>query len=160
MAADQLDEADRWLTDCLKVVDELRWTSFRPWPCALYGESRLRQQDDPATILIELERAFALSCQLADPCWEAAVGRSMGLCCEASGDDEGALEWFAEARKRCGRETDIYVALLVEILTDQARVSAKLGHAAQASACAREGLSLAARAHMDAHVHRAVQLIR
>ncbi len=160
MAADQLSEADRWLTDCLKLVDELRWTSFRPWPCALFGESRLRQQDEPAAIQLELERAFALSCQLADPCWEAAVARAMGLCCEARGDDEQALAWFTQARGRCARETDTYVALLVEILSDQARCSAKLGHAAQASACAREGLSLAARAHMDAHVHRAVHFIR
>lgn len=84
----------------------------------------------------------------------------MGLSFEALGDDERALEWLAEARKRCVRETDVYVALLVEILADQARASAKLGHAAQASACTREGLSLAARAHMDAHVHRAVELLR
>ncbi len=157
LASDSLNEADRWLTDCMKGADELRWTSFRPWPCALFAESRLRQKDAPLEVLPALEQAFALSCQLADPCWEAAVARAMGLCCEAMNDDEAALAWFAQARRRCVRETDIYVALLVEILADQARACAKLGHADQASACNRESLALAARAHMDAHIHRAVQ---
>lgn len=159
LAAARPEDADRWLRDCVALVDELRWTSFRPWPCALLGESRVRLRIDPATVLQELERAFALSCQLADPCWEAAVARAMALCHEAAGDLERALEWLSEARRRCVRETDTYVALVVEILADQARLSAKLGNASQASACTREGLSLAARAHMDAHVHRAIRLL-
>lgn len=159
LAAARPQDADRWLADCMRLVDELRWTSFRPWPCALRGESRLRLRDDPMVVQQELERAFALSCQLADPCWEAAVARAMGLCHEARGELDHALAWISEARKRCVRETDTYVALLVEILADQARLSARLGLASQASACTREGLSLAARAYMDAHVHRAMQLM-
>lgn len=67
LAADRLAEAESWLTDCLKGVDELRWASFRPWPCALFGESRLRQDDKPLALQHDLEQAFALSCQLADP---------------------------------------------------------------------------------------------
>ena len=47
LAADRPQDAARWLQDCLTLVDELRWTSFRPWPCALLGESRLRLQIDP-----------------------------------------------------------------------------------------------------------------
>ncbi len=160
LAKESLDEADRWLTDCLKLVDDLRWTSFRPWPSALLSESRLRQDDDPKAIQTELEGAFALSCQLGDPCWEAASARAMALSFEALDDNARAMEWLAEARQRCVRETDSYVALLAEILLDQARISAGMGLTAQAEACARECLSVAARAHMDAHVRQAVQLIR
>ncbi|MBK5104642.1 MAG: hypothetical protein JJE42_10365 [Burkholderiales bacterium] len=159
LAADRLADADRWLSDCLKLVDDLRWTSFRPWPSALLVESRLRQGDDPRALQVDLESAFALSCQLGDPCWEGAVARAMGLCFEALNDHARAMEWLAEGRQRCVRETDSYVALSVEILLDQARVSGKLGQSAQASACARECLSVAARAHMDAHVRRAILLI-
>ena len=159
LAADRAEDANRWLQDCLTLIDELRWTSFRPWPCALLGESRLRLRIDPMTVMQELGRAFALSCQLADPCWEAAVARVMARCHEVAGNPERATEWLSEARKRCVRQTDTYVALLVEILADQARISARLGHAAQSNICAREMLSLAARAHMDAHVHRAIDLI-
>ncbi len=159
LAADRAEEANRWLQKCLTLVDELRWTSFRPWPCALLGESRLRLKADPASVMQDLERAFALSCQLADPCWEAAVARVMARCHEVAGNPEQALGWLSEARMRCVRQTDTYVALVVEILADQARISASLGHVAQSNTCAREMLSLAARAHMDAHVHRAIHLI-
>ncbi len=159
LAAQQLPEADRWLNDCLKLVDELRWTAFRPWPCALFGESRLRQEMEPKAIQVDLEGAFALSCQIGDPCWEAATARALGLSFEALNDDARALQWLVEARTRCVRETDIFVALLVEIIVDLARVCGKLGHAAQSNAYTHEALSLAARAHMDAHVRRAVQII-
>lgn len=159
LAADRLADADRWLSDCLTLVDDLRWTSFRPWPSALLVESRLRQGDDPGALQLKLESAFALSCQLGDPCWEGAVARAMGLCFEAMDDHARAMEWLAEGRQRCVRETDSYVALSVEILLDQARVSSKLGQSAQAEACARECLSVAARAHMDAHVRRAILLM-
>ena len=111
------------------------------------------------TVLQELERAFALSCQLCDPCWEGAVARAMALCHEQAGDLERAWAWIDEARRRCVRETDTYVALAVEILADHARLSAKAGHEAQAGASMRECLALAARAHMDAHVQRAVGLL-
>jgi DNA-binding SARP family transcriptional activator len=160
LAADRTDEAGQWLTDCIQLVDELRWTAFRPWPCALFGETRLRQAVDPVVILADLENAFALSCQLGDPCWEAAVARTLGLSCEVLGDLDRGMSWFVEARRRCVRETDTYVALLVEILVDQARVSAKQGQPAQSDACTREALSLAARAHMDGHVSRAVELLQ
>ncbi len=157
LAAGRAQDAEHWLTDCLQIVDELRWTAFRPWPCAVFAEARLRQVADPLTVLADLERAFALSCQLGDPCWEGAVARSLGLCCEAQGDLDGALTWYADAYRRGGREIDSYAALLVELLVDQARVSLKQGHSAQADTSTREMLSLAARAHMDGHVSRAVE---
>ena len=83
----------------------------------------------------------------------------MARCHEVSGNLESALEWLNEARKRSVRETDPYVALVVEVLADQARINAKLGNAAQSNACIREMLALAARTHMDAHVQRAINLI-
>src|SRR5207253_2691899 len=82
LAASRPQDADRWLTQCLVLVDDLRWTSFRPWP----------------------------------------------------------------------------VALLVELLIDDARLSSKLGLHARAGTCKREAVSLAARSHMDVHVERAARL--
>jgi DNA-binding SARP family transcriptional activator len=158
LAASRPQDADAWLKDCLKLVDDLRWTSFRPWPSALLGESRIRLRDDRALVQEELQNAFALSCQLADPCWEAAVARAIGLAHEARGSFEEALRWIGEARQRCVRETDTYVALLVEILIDDARLSSLLGLDARANTCKREAVSLAARSHMDAHVERAACL--
>jgi DNA-binding SARP family transcriptional activator len=159
LAADRMDDANLWLTECLQLVDELRWTAFRPWPCALFGEIRLRQSADPKVVQGDLENAFALSCQLGDPCWEAAVARTLGLSFEAAGDLDRSMNWLADARKRCVRESDSYAALLVEILVDQARISAKQGQLSQSDASTREVLALAARAHMDRHVARAVELL-
>jgi len=160
LAVDRTEDADRWLTDCLELVDGLRWTAFRPWPCALLGEARLRKGIDPVVVQADLENAFALSCQLGDPCWEAAVARTLGLSFEIQGKLDASMTWLAEARQRCVRETDWYAGLLVEIFLDQARISAKQGLSAQFEACTREALSLAARTHMDGHVGRAVDLLR
>lgn len=157
--AGHFDDANSWLTDCLKLVDDIRWVAFRPWPVAVLGESRIQQKEDPIGLLPDLEGAFALACQLGDPCWEAAVARSMGLSHAAMNDYDRAMEWLVEARKRVTRVTDIYVALLVEILADQVDISRKLGQEAQSDALAREYLSMAARTHMDLHVNRAISFL-
>lgn len=159
LALDRVEAARRWLDECLQVLEELRWNSFRPWPVALMAECRIRLREDSAAVEEDLQRAFAMSCQLADPCWEAAASRGLALCKEAAGDLEGAAQWLAEGRSRCSRESDTYAALLVQILCDQARIDASLGRTRQAAARAREALALAARAHMNAHVRRAAQLL-
>ncbi len=51
------------------------------------------------------------------------------------------------ARRRCFRNTDGYAALQVEILANQAELSASLGHAANADALGREWVAIAARAY-------------
>jgi DNA-binding SARP family transcriptional activator len=159
LAADRLKEADDWLERCLVLVEEQRWIAFRPWPIALLSESRIRQQHDPGILRPRLEEAFALSCQLSDPCWEAAVARAIALTYAAEMELASAMEWLAEARRRCVRETNRYVALQVEVLANQTEISLKQGQGALADAFAREWLSLAARTHMDAHVARAAGLI-
>lgn len=159
LAAAHLDEADRWLTDCLALVEDQRWVAFRPWPIAVLGESKLRQKQDPAKLRPSLEGAFALSCQLGDPCWEAANARTLALLHMADNELSLAADWFAEARRRCVRETDKYAAMLVKILTDQMELCLRQGQSGQANAIARELVSVAARAHMDAYVNRAAALL-
>jgi DNA-binding SARP family transcriptional activator len=159
LAAGRLEKAYRWLTDCHAIVEDLRWIAFRPWPLAALCETKLRLGNDPTALRPELEDAFALSCQLRDPCWEGAVARVMALTYAATDDYARALQWLTEARKRCVRETDIYAALLVGIIADQAKISVRSGEVASAGAIARELLSLAAKAHMDGHVRWAVALI-
>lgn len=159
LAADRLGEADQWLTSCLALIEDQRWIAFRPWPVAVLSESKLRQQRDAKALRPDLENAFALSCQLGDPCWEAAVARALALSYAATDDLPRALEWLIEARKRCVRDTDKFAALLVTILADQAAIHLKLGQAAEADIIARELVAMAARAHMDSHVARAAELV-
>jgi DNA-binding SARP family transcriptional activator len=160
LAAGRLTEADRWLGDCLTLVDEQRWIAFRPWPVAVLSESRLRQEMPPEALRPELEQSFALSCQVQDPCWEGAIARTLALTYAAQNDLAKATDWLAEASRRCARDTDSYAALQVAILADQADISRRQGRADLADAFGREWVSLAARTLMDAHVERATSFIR
>ncbi len=159
LAAARFSDADRWLVDCLALVEEQRWIAFRPWPVSVLCESKLRQRRNPSELRPSLESAFALSCQLSDPCWEAASARALALLHEADNQLPAAADWLNEARRRCIRETDKYMGLLVMILTDQMELAFRQGHAGQAQVIAREIVSLAARAHMDAYVNRAVEFL-
>lgn len=156
LAAGCPEIAVEWTTECLAIIDDLRWVAFRPWPQAVRAEAKLRMQTNSEALRGELEEAFALSCHLGDPCWESATARVSGLAYAASESFETALEWFAQARERCVRETDAYAALLVSILADSAECHLKVGNAVEAESLVRETLSLAARAHMDTHVRWAV----
>ena len=115
--------------------------------------------DDFQLLRPDIEQAFALSCQLNDPCWEAQTARVLALGYQADGNNEQAMEWFTEASKRCVRKTDIYAALLVRILSDQANFFVATGQLDQARTAAREIISQAAKAHMDHHIHRAINIL-
>ena len=158
LAVGNLDGADRWLHDCLRLVDEQQWLAFRPWPVALLGEAAVCRHKN-ANARTSLEEAFALSCQLRDPCWEGAVARSLALTFEAEGDLDTGVRWLDEARRRCVRESDVYAALEVEIVASKVRFLRRLGRPDEAALLAREWVSLAARAHMDAHVARAAAVL-
>ena len=54
------------------------------------------------------EHAFAIGCEVGDPCWESIGLRRLGLVGRARGDATRALELLAEARKRCRRLPDTY----------------------------------------------------
>jgi DNA-binding SARP family transcriptional activator len=159
LAADRLAEADAWLRDCLRLVDDQRWISFRPWPVVMMSELRLRQKQSPDALRPALEETFALSCQLGDPCWEAAAARGLARIYAAQNELARAMDWLGQARRRCFRETDGYAALQVEILSDMAEISLKQSEPEQADAIAREWIAMAARTHMDRHVARAAKFI-
>ncbi|WP_168166081.1 AfsR/SARP family transcriptional regulator [Bosea sp. PAMC 26642] len=159
LAADRLDEADTWLESCLKLSEEQRWMAFRPWPVALLSESKVRQKHRPALLRGQLEEAFAMSCQLGDPCWEAAVARAMALTYAATDELSTAMDWLTEARRRCIRNSDAYMALQVEILASQVDISMRQGNQELSDTFARQWVSLAARTHMNAHVARAAAFI-
>lgn len=159
LAAGNLQLAERWSRDCLRLVDEQRWVAFRPWPMALLGEAAIGRQGASGPLRASLEEAFALSCQLRDPCWEGAAARALALASAAGGDLEKGLTWLDEGRRRCLRESDVYAALEVEIVASKVELLGKLGRADEAAAVARDWVSLAARTHMDAHVARAAALL-
>ena len=78
----------------------------------------------------DAEHAFALACELGDPCWEGMAGRALGLLALHAGDAAEAQSWLGDARRRCDRVPDRYVW-----------VSAYIG-LAQLEAAARQDASL------------------
>ncbi|MEI7599214.1 MAG: BTAD domain-containing putative transcriptional regulator [Aestuariivirga sp.] len=159
LAAQSPDEALAWLEECRRVVDELRWVSFRPWCIALRAEALLALGSDPASLRPDLDEAFAMSCELKDPCWEGATGRAIASTYEAEGNLHDAMRWLGEALGRMRCDVDRFTAQQVDILEDQSRVRRKMGHHAEASHTAQEWIALAARAHMDASIRRATSFI-
>lgn len=159
LAAGRTETAIQWLESCIDHCDEARWLAFRPWPIAILAEAKLKLDSNKAVPNCGVEEAFALSCQLGDPCWEAATARAMGLAFKAAGDFELAAIWLGRARERCTSVSDLYAALLVNIVSDQMRLSEVVGDSLQAKNIARELLSLASTTHADAHLREALAVI-
>lgn len=158
LRAGDLDSARKWSQECLVTVADLGWISFRPWATAVLAETQLMVDEHAPHA--PLHRDFALSCQLADPCWEAGTARVLGMRAFAAGDLDAASGWLQEARTRVARETDVYVALQAEVLALELRVGRDLGDADRVASAALALLALGARAHMPHHVAAAAETLR
>ena len=152
--------ARRWLDDCIELVSDMRWVAFRPWPLTVLAEVELQEHGDPDRIVTGLEEAFALSCELADPCWEGSSARMIALSRASAGDQEAALEWITQAHTRCRRETDVYVGVEAAILATDADLSLAAGQTSRAEESARTLIALAARTQMDARLDHGLELLR
>jgi len=92
------------------LCDQDRWNAFLPWPQALRSHCLAADglwdeaRDDA-------EQAFAMACQLGDPCWEGLAGRALALVALQDGNAVKAGEWITEARRRCDRVPDRWVWL-------------------------------------------------
>lgn len=84
------------------------WVSFLPWPGALLAHVELAE-GRVVEAAQAFESAFAMGCQLGDPCWEGMAARGIGLCRIADGDVEGGIGWLDDARTRCVRLPDAYL---------------------------------------------------
>jgi DNA-binding SARP family transcriptional activator len=122
---DERSQAAVAITDSLELVRTERWMAFLPLPEALKGELDLRagRLDVAAD---QLEHAWALACQLGDPCWEGMAARGLGLLSAARGDHGTATAWLDEAHTRCNRATDRYQWVSAHVL--DAGIGAALDH--------------------------------
>jgi len=77
------------------------------------------------------EHAFALGCQVGDPCWESVALRGLGLVAGARGDIARALELLLDAPKVCRRLPDTY--LWIEAYALDALCAVAVGHGAEAA---------------------------
>lgn len=159
LRAGRPDKARDWLIQCLRLCDDIRWLAFRPWPVAILAEAKLAMHEIGNTTRAELEEALAISNQLADPCWQAATARALALVDIDTGEYEAASRWLVHARERCCAVTDQYAGLLIEIMSDQVRLSKRLGDDQGARELARQLLPVVARTHADGHLDFATAIL-
>jgi DNA-binding SARP family transcriptional activator len=126
----ELDDARHVLDEALDYVQRHGWTAFVPWPESFRAEVDLRVGDVDAAEE-RLEHAFALGCEVGDPCWESIAARGLGLVAAARGDMPRALELLADAPKLCRRLPDTY--LWIEAYGHAALCAVALDHGAEAS---------------------------
>ena len=108
LLAGHLDEALEAAERSIGLCERDRWNALLPWPQALRAHC-LIEAGQPGQAIDDAEQAFALACQLGDPCWEGMTGRALALLAMHAGDPAAAQRWITEARRRCDRVSDRYV---------------------------------------------------
>jgi DNA-binding SARP family transcriptional activator len=104
----QLDASRAAAERSILVAQRERWNAFLPWPQVLRAQcsaevGRFDEASDDA------EHAFALGCELGDPCWEGMAARAIGQLAMQAGDLDAARSWLTDAQRRCDRVSDRYV---------------------------------------------------
>jgi DNA-binding SARP family transcriptional activator len=104
----ELNEAAILLDRALELVDARGLNSFRSWPESFRAEIDLRHGHVDAAA-DAFEHAFALGCEIGDPCWESIATRGRGLVAVERGEVERGLELLVEAPRLCRRLPDTYL---------------------------------------------------
>lgn len=152
-----LDEAAAMLEPAVARSRRM-WTAYLPWPQSFRAELDLLQGhlDQAAE---RFEQAFALACQLGDPCWEGVSGRGLGCVAAARGDCDRAADILEDAVRRNGRLPDAYQWGRAYALEALCRCAVARGKP-RAAAWVDQLMALAGKAGMRelvarAHLHRA-----
>jgi len=143
------------LDRALELIDAERWLAFLPFPEALRGEIDL-ERGDTARAAERFERAFAMACNLQDPCWEGLAARNLGLLHRAQGQAGTTRTWMDEARARCTRLPDRYVWMQGHVLDAAIQVELDDGTDERAPQLIRALGALAARTEMRELVVRSL----
>jgi DNA-binding SARP family transcriptional activator len=147
------------LAQALELVHQQRWMAFLPLPQALRAQVDLSAGDiDRAAD--GFERAWALACQVDDPCWEGISARGLGLLHAGRGDYATARGWLLEASRRCNRVPDRYqwmhgyvldAAITTALDRDDADLARPLTNTLASLAARSDMRELVVRAHLHRH---------
>jgi DNA-binding SARP family transcriptional activator len=143
----ETSEAMCALDRALGLVEAERWLAFLPFPEALRGEIDLLHGDTERAAE-RLQRAFALACELQDPCWEGLAARNLGLLHRARGQAGISREWIDQSRERCTRLPDRYVWMQGHVLDTAIMFSLEGAEPEQTHKLIRALGALAARTEM------------
>jgi ATP/maltotriose-dependent transcriptional regulator MalT len=126
LLAGQLQPAQAAAERSMTLARSQRWNAFLPWPQALRAQC-LADAGCLDEASEDAEHAFALACELGDPCWEGLAARVLGLLALQADDLDAAQAWLADARRRCDRVPDRYVWLSGYIGLAQLELAARQG---------------------------------
>jgi DNA-binding SARP family transcriptional activator len=126
----EIEDSIHVLDQALAEIEARAMTAFVSWPESFRAEIDLVLGDVDAAEA-RFEHAFAIGCQVGDPCWESVGLRGLGLVAEARGDVTRALELLAEAPKRCRRLPDTY--LWIETYALDALCAVAVEHGAESA---------------------------
>lgn len=121
------DAARRAADASIGIAHRERWNAFLPWPQVLHAQA-LAEDGDWRGAQGEAEEAFALACELGDPCWEGMAARALGLFAAHGGDLAAGRSWLTEARRRSDRVADRYVWVSAYIGLADLQLSVAEGH--------------------------------
>jgi tetratricopeptide (TPR) repeat protein len=113
------------------TAEQEGWTSFVAWPESFVGDCLLTEGDVEGAG-DAYEHAFALGCQIGDPCWEGVGARGIGLVKERRGLVDEAIDWLDDARTRCVRIADAY--MWVEAYCEDALCQIAIDHGVEGAA--------------------------
>lgn len=153
-------EAAVALDNSLDLVRQERWIAFQPWPQALAAELDL-YAGKLDTAFDGFEEAWALGCQLGDPCWEGMAGRGLALVNAERGDHPAATRWLEVALNRASTEPDRYQWVHAHVL--DATITVAMDHSEHDRALTLAGRlsTLAARCDLrELLVHAQLHLSR
>jgi len=123
-----IEGATRALEASMELVRAEQWLAFAPWPASLLAEvDRTQGRREEASD--RYAHAFALACQVADPCWEGVAARGSGLLRADAGDVPGAMRWLQDAHERCTRWPDTYQWIRAYVLDAGCEVAVGAGDA-------------------------------
>lgn len=125
LLAGHVDQAREAAERSIELCERDRWNAFLPWSQALRVHC-LIEAGQHGRVSDDAEEAFALACQLGDPCWEGMTGRTLALLAMHAGDLAAAQRWIIDARRRCDRVSDRYVWVSGFVGLAQLEIAAKL----------------------------------
>ncbi len=119
----ELTRAAHLFDESIEACRRERWLAFLPFPLAMRAEAGIELGEASEALAALLQEAFALGCELGDPCWEGLGGCGLARLSARRGELELAWEQAVDAHQRCTRHPDRYVwveAWILVLLVDLA----------------------------------------
>lgn len=152
----ELDDARGALESSFAIAREIKWLAFEPWPEAWLAEVDIARGELTAG-RERFEHAWALACELGDPCWEGASGQGLGRIACLDGEGPAGLRLLEDARLRAASFPDAYIWIEAYALSALASAAVKAGHR-RAREWVEDLFSLSARTGMREFAVRAYLL--